>query len=251
MGQCRGYQKKGIMAKPIQGATTQLLHMVPSSTPSKLFSPTAIRRLKVNAAMFILNTIEQICTHPFAGQEQPRMPRQRRSESRWVLPALYGQAVVKNPLLPLGYQFFGDQELHLVFGADQRLQPAQLEACDLAHCTAPNGSRAVLFGCGYSFHHDCLTSQRRSTECCFLCTEGILKVVAAKATTARQAIFSPNANAGQQDPASDSEDKQGDVDPENVDNGVHQVEEMTDHQAQAHIDEMTDLIHNLPDVPLL
>ena len=81
--------------------------------------------------------------------------------------------------------------------------------------------------------------------------EGILKVEAAKATTARQAIFSPNTNAGQQDPASDSEDEQGDVDPENVDNGVHQVEEMTDDQAQAHIDEMTELIHNLPNVPLL
>ena len=52
--------------------------------------------------------------------------------------------------------------------------------------------------------------------------------MAAKAATARQAIFSPNTNAGQQNPASDSEDEQGDVDPENVDNGVHQVEEMTD-----------------------
>ena len=56
--------------------------------------------------------------------------------------------------------------------------------------------------------------------------------MAAKATTARQAIFSPNTNAGQQDPASDSEDEQGDVDPENVDNGIHQVEEMMDDQAR-------------------
>ena len=98
-------------------------------------------------AMFILDTIEQIGTHPFAGQEQPQVPRQRRFEGRWVLPALYGQTVVKNPLLPLGYQFqkkFGKQELHHIFGADQCLQPAQLEACDLPDCTAPNGSRVVL-----------------------------------------------------------------------------------------------------------
>ena len=80
--------------------------------PRANYTHRQLRRLKVSAAMFILNKIEQICTHPFAGQEQPRMPRQRRSESRWVLPALYGQTVVKNPLLPVGYQFVGDQELH-------------------------------------------------------------------------------------------------------------------------------------------
>ena len=56
--------------------------------PRANYSHRQLRRLKVSAAMFILNTIEQICTHPFAGQEQPRMPQQRRSESRWVLPAL-------------------------------------------------------------------------------------------------------------------------------------------------------------------
>ena len=101
MGQCRGYQKKGIMAKPIQ----RQLHNFYTwfrPPPRANYSHRQLRRLKVCVDMFILNTIEQICTHPFAGQEQPRMPRQRRSESRWVLPALYGQTVVKKLFSRLG-----------------------------------------------------------------------------------------------------------------------------------------------------
>ena len=70
-----------------------------------------LRRLKANTARYLLKLIEQICSHPFAGQELPRAPRQRRKVSRWRLTTLFSEAAVKSDLLPLGYQWCGNKDL--------------------------------------------------------------------------------------------------------------------------------------------
>lgn len=210
------------------------------------FSNNQLRALKVKAARFLVGLVNEICTHPFAGHELPRQPRQRKNVSRWILPDLYGQEVVRNPLLPLGYQFVGHRQLVGDLGPNQPLQPSQHTACDHAGCNAPPGSSVLLFRCGHSFHASCLTAHEREQRYCFICSMGLRHEIRRKAQTAREAMLNPNANP-EQGNASDSDDEEGGV----HDLGAHNAPDLTPQQAQAQVAQLALQIATLPAVPLV
>ena len=215
--------------------------------PRAHFSANQLRRLKIKAAKFILTVIRNICTHPFSGQEQPRHPGQRKTTSKWVLPDLFGGAVVPNVLLPLGYQFRAHRQLSTRFGIHQPLVPSQQQTCDYSPCLVATG-RVVLFRCGHSFHHQCLDNSEQSVDHCFICAAGVVTEVQEKATTARHAMFHPNANNGQ-DNQSDSDSDDGE--DEHGDLGAHHAPGITQHEAHAHIVHLGQEVAALPAVPLV
>ena len=201
-----------------------------------------LRRLKANTARYLLKLIEQICSHPFAAQELPRAPRQRRKVSRWRLPTLFSEAAVKNDLLPLGYQWCGNKDLA------ERLQhqaqtppfdPDQQARCDRKGCGNPY-SPIILFSCGHSFHAQCTAPILNR---CFNCEAGILLEVQKKAQVARTSIFQPDANVGP-DADSDSNDEEEDNDDNDLNEG--QIQEMTAAEAAAAVQNLVGMVANLP-----
>ena len=217
------------------------------------FSHKQLRGLKIKTAKFLLHTINEICTHPFSAEEQPRQPRQRKNTSRWLMPHLFGPIVVKNILLPLGYQFVGHQKLATALGPQQPLQPSQQQACDLGSCPAPadSGRDVLLFRCGHSFHKACLVLHERVVTHCFICARGLLDEVRAKATTARTAIFHPHANPAQDNGDSDSDEDNDGNDIDNADLGAQHASDITQQQAHAQIALLTQQVAALPVVPLV
>ena len=224
--------------------------------PKAYFSHNQLIRLKVRSARFLVGLITDICTHPFSAHEQPRLPRQRKNVSRWVLPNIFGQDVVKNPLLPLGYQFVGHRDLSADLGQQQPLQPAQDRPCDDGQCLLAVGNdtahTVVMFPCSHSFHIACLQKSHREEDCCFVCKKGIMYEVKGKAEKAREAIFHPDANPGHQDIDCDEDDNGIDNDgTEDNDLGANNTPDMLPAQALAEVATFAQAINNLPPVPLV
>ena len=81
-------------------------HFVPQR--NAMMNQNQLWRLKVEAAKYLLSVIAEFSENPFAVQEQPRLPRQRKWISRWVLPHLFRETPIKNDFVPLAYQWYGD-----------------------------------------------------------------------------------------------------------------------------------------------
>ena len=62
-----------------------------------------IDKLKTKAAKFLTNKFETLYTNPNKAFQQPRAPRQPKHTSKWKLPNLFGQKIVTNQVLPLGF----------------------------------------------------------------------------------------------------------------------------------------------------
>ena len=162
---------------------------------------------------------------------------------------MFGPAVVKIDLLPLGFQFTGHRQLAQQLGHNQSLQPSQQNSCDLQLCTSPVNSEVLLFRCGHSFHRQCVAGVDKSTEHCFICVAGISLEVRAKATTARAAIFNPDANPGQGNDSSSDDDDDNNLG--NADLGAQNAPDMTEHEAHTQMVLLAHSIATLPAVPLL
>ena len=67
------------------------------------FSQKKIDGLKVNAAEFLTNKFETLHDNPNMAVELPRRPRQPKHTTKWKLPNLFGEKVVTNQVLPLGF----------------------------------------------------------------------------------------------------------------------------------------------------
>ena len=235
-------------ARWIDSTKHNLQHFATYFVPPRqaMLSHNKLRRLKVKSARYLLQVIQSICETPFAGEELQRAPRQRRSETRWRLPALFGQRVVTNVLLPLGFQWSGHQVLATRLqhhrGQTPPFSPNQQLRCDRSGCDQTAESPVSLYSCGHSFHTSCIAPD---VDKCFVCEAGLLLSVRDKASVAQQAIFHPNANVGQDNPdASDSsEEEEDDVN--------FQVAEMTEAEAAVETDILLTAVANLPPVNLL
>lgn len=67
------------------------------------FSRKRINKLKANAAEFITLKFEFLYSHPGMAVLQPRAPRQPKDTTKWKLPNLFGENIVTNRVLPLGF----------------------------------------------------------------------------------------------------------------------------------------------------
>jgi len=71
------------------------------------FSSKTIDNLKVKAAEFITEKIELLHNNPGQAVLQPRVNCQNKQVTKWRLPNLFGNKVVSNTVLPLGYTSVG------------------------------------------------------------------------------------------------------------------------------------------------
>ena len=67
------------------------------------FSRKKIDVLKAKAAEFLTNKFETLHDNPNMAVELPRKPRQAKYMTKWKLPNLFGEKVVTNQVLPLGF----------------------------------------------------------------------------------------------------------------------------------------------------
>ena len=227
--------------------------------PQKRLRHTQLRHLKVRAARFLLQKLHDICTHQYAAEELARIPGQRRKTTRWRLPQLFGETVVQNSVLPLGYQWEANEELRQILqpgtGQLPPFQPRQQRRCDRTACPDPNSTGDVLlFPCSHSFHRRCVEP---FVEFCFVCRTGLLLAVREKAETARKAIFNPEANEGAGNNGDDEigGNDDGEAPDNNLNNlgdiAVENVPDMNDVQAAVNIQALHDQAANLPAIALL
>ena len=92
-------------AKEIDACKKEMHEFQSSFVPPRKFnfSRKRIHNLKTRAAEFLVNKFETIHSHPGRATQQPRQPRQRKDLSKWLLPNLFGNQVVTNRVLPLGF----------------------------------------------------------------------------------------------------------------------------------------------------
>ena len=67
------------------------------------FSSKRINKLKTQAAEFLTLKFELLFTHPNVAVQQPRTKGQPQHTSKWLLPNLFGEKIVTNRVLPLGF----------------------------------------------------------------------------------------------------------------------------------------------------
>ena len=67
------------------------------------FCPGKIKALKVKAAKFLVEKFATLKTSPDQGKMVPTTSRQRKTVSKWMPPNIFGEEVVTNQVLPLGY----------------------------------------------------------------------------------------------------------------------------------------------------
>ena len=92
-------------AKEIDNCKKELHEFQSSFVPPRKFnfSKKRIDNLKARAAEFLVNRFEAIHSNPGMASQQPRQFRQRKIITKWLLPNLFGNQVVTNKVLPLGF----------------------------------------------------------------------------------------------------------------------------------------------------
>ena len=92
-------------AKEIDACKKEMHEFQSAFVPPKKFnfSRKSIDNLKAKAAEFLFTKFEALHLQPGRASQQPRQPRQRRDTTKWCLPNLFGNQVVTNRVLPLGF----------------------------------------------------------------------------------------------------------------------------------------------------
>ena len=92
-------------AREIDACKTEMLEFQSSFVPPRKFnfSQKRIDSLKTKAAEYLVKKFELIHPQPGQATQQPRQHSQRKDLSRWVLPNLFGEQIVTNRVLPLGF----------------------------------------------------------------------------------------------------------------------------------------------------
>ena len=67
------------------------------------FSGKTIEKLKVKAAQFLTKKFEVLLTNPGQAVLFPKVRGQSKEMTNWTLPNLFGNKVVPNGVLPLGF----------------------------------------------------------------------------------------------------------------------------------------------------
>ena len=74
-----------------------------------VFSRDDLAQLKIEVARFHLRVFKEILQNPDAARQHPRRKGQPNNCTNWILPAIFGDVQVTNKVLPLGFQFPGDE----------------------------------------------------------------------------------------------------------------------------------------------
>ena len=82
-------------------------HFVPPK--SSTYSHNQLRILNLKSSEYLASIFKDIFLHPHQAQQLPRTPRQSKDVTKWLLPSLFGQTVVTNKVLPLGFQSPGKE----------------------------------------------------------------------------------------------------------------------------------------------
>ena len=92
-------------AKEIDACKHELHSFQSTFVPPKKFnfSSKRINKLKTQAAEFLTLKFELLFTHPNVAVQQPRTKGQPQHTSKWLLPNLFGEKIVTNQVLPLGF----------------------------------------------------------------------------------------------------------------------------------------------------
>ena len=95
-------QKK---AKEIDACKNEMQAFQSSFVPPRKFnfSRKRIDSLKARAAEFLVSKFEAIYSQPGRACLLPRQPRQKKDLTKWLLPNLFGDQVITNKVLPLGF----------------------------------------------------------------------------------------------------------------------------------------------------
>lgn len=94
-----------VKAKEIDLCKKELHEFQSAFVPPKRFnfSRKRIDMLKVKAAEFLTKKFKAINLQPGRATQLPRQPKQRKALTKWSLPNLFGQQIVTNKVLPLGF----------------------------------------------------------------------------------------------------------------------------------------------------
>ena len=92
-------------AKEIDACKNEMHEFQSSFVPPRKFnfSRKRINIMKTTAAEFLVGKFKAIHSQPGRATQQPRQPRQRKDLTKWLLPNLFGNQVVTNRVLPLGF----------------------------------------------------------------------------------------------------------------------------------------------------
>ena len=92
-------------AKEIDACKHELHSFKSIFVPPKRFNYSAkgINILKSKAAEFLATKFKSINNHPNIATQQPRVKRQPKNVTKWHLPNLFGEKIVTNQVLPLGF----------------------------------------------------------------------------------------------------------------------------------------------------
>ena len=67
------------------------------------FSRESIDILKARAAEFLVGKFKAIHSQPGRACQLPRQPRHKKDLTKWLLPNFFGNQVITNKVLPLGF----------------------------------------------------------------------------------------------------------------------------------------------------
>lgn len=102
-----GAQQVNLRAKEIDACKHELHLFKSMFVPPKKFNSKTIDNLKLKAAEFITEKFEVLHKNPGQAVLQPRVKGQKKQVIKWRLPNLFGNKVVSNRALPLGYTSVG------------------------------------------------------------------------------------------------------------------------------------------------
>ena len=68
-----------------------------------------LEKLKIVAAKFLIDVLQQIKNQPNNESRVPRPKQKPKKLTYWKLPQLYGETVITSKILPLGFQFQGKE----------------------------------------------------------------------------------------------------------------------------------------------
>ena len=94
-----------LKAKEIDACKHELHSFQSTFVPPRKFhfSSKRINKLKAKAAKYLTLKFESIYYQPGKAEQQPRAHRQPKHVTKWKLPSLFGEKIVTNRVLPLGF----------------------------------------------------------------------------------------------------------------------------------------------------
>ena len=160
--------------KAVFGTSSRQSNFRQIFTPPKnyVFSRVQLKYLHSRVAHVLVTIFTRIANSPDESKHLPRQKGQRKDCEKYILPALFGETIVKSYFLPLGFQ------------CEQR--PDVRRRCDLSTCSVSGEEPWHIFeGCWHSFHVKCLAGHFK----CNICQKHLKEVVNTLATSANATLL--------------------------------------------------------------